>query len=209
MRRRKVAPIAPEWSFGIEAADIGPAPRAVAIEAGQAEREALARRFGLIEISLLRAEVNLCREGRAVHVTGRVEADVVQPCIATLEPVPGHVSEDFEAWYADPDAALSFARARQEHERRTGQADTPVLDESEDPEPLIDGVIDLGELAAQYLSLGLDPYPHAASVGAEDSGSQARMAGRGAVEAPEPSPLRKSPFMALKDWKFTKNREES
>lgn len=201
MRRRKVAPIEPEWSFGIETADIGPEPRAVAIEAGPAEREALARRFGLLEIFSLRAEMTLCREGRAIHVTGQVEADVVQPCIATLEPVPGHVAETFEAWYADADETLSFARARQERERRTGQADTPVLDEREDPEPLIGGVIDLGELAAQYLSLGLDPYPRAADAGA---GS-----GTGTPPSVEPSSLRKSPFGALKDWKFTKNGEES
>jgi hypothetical protein len=35
----------------------------------------------------------------------------------------------------------------------------PFLDESEDPEPVIDGKIDAGELVAQYLSLAIDPYP--------------------------------------------------
>ena len=28
-----------------------------------------------------------------------------------------------------------------------------------DPEPLIDGVVDLGALATEFLLLGLDPYP--------------------------------------------------
>ncbi len=198
MRRRKVAPIEPEWSFGIEAGDIGPVPRMVAIEAGKAEREALTRRFGLLEISCLRAEMSLCREGRSVHVEGTVEADVVQSCIDTSAPVSEHVCESFESWYADPEETLSFARARQEHERRTGQADTPVLDEREDPEPLMDGVIDLGELAAQYLSLGLNPYPRAVE---PDEG-------RAEVLVPsEPSALRKSPFRALEGWKFTKSEE--
>lgn len=198
MKRRKVTPVSPEWSYAIEADEIGPAPREVAIEAGAQERAALARRLGLVELSTLGARMTLRRSGRAIHITGDVEADVVQACVVTLAPIPAHVRDSFEAWYADPDAVLSFARARQEHERRTGQGDSPVLDESEDPEPIVDGLIDLGELAVQYLSLALDPYPRSPEAGL-------------AAAAPEPAPpsdLRKSPFSTLKAWKFTKTGDE-
>lgn len=197
MKRRQMTPIAPEWSFAIEAADIGPSPRAVSIEAGPAERAALARRLGLLDLPALRAEMTLEREGRSVHIAGRVEAQVVQPCVATLAPVPGQVDESFEAWFADPNETVSFARARQERERRTGQSDTPVLDERDDPEPILDGLIDLGELAVQYLSLGLDPYPRAPE-------AQTATLNITEKESPQPpSSLRKSPFAALKRWKFT------
>ena len=36
--------------------------------------------------------------------------------------------------------------------------------EHEPPETIIDGVIDIGELAAQFLALALDPYPRAPGV---------------------------------------------
>jgi hypothetical protein len=39
-----------------------------------------------------------------------------------------------------------------------------MLEEYEDPEPLVDGKVDVGELASQYLSLAIDPYPHAPGV---------------------------------------------
>ena len=36
----------------------------------------------------------------------------------------------------------------------------PLLEEKEDPEPVVNGYIDLGEVVTQFLSLALDPYPH-------------------------------------------------
>lgn len=198
MKRRRVLPIAPEWSFAIEAESIGETPREVAIEAGPAERAALARRLGLLDLPTLRAQISLIRDGRSVHVSGLVEAEVVQACVITLTPVPAKVSEEFEAWYADPEATLSFAKARQERDRRIGAEDTPVLDEREDPEPTVDGLIDLGELAVQYLSLALDPYPRAPEAKGQEEPAKLET---------ESSPLRKSPFAALGHWKFTKNRE--
>ena len=40
-------------------------------------------------------------------------------------------------------------------------AELELLPEEEDPEPVVDGMIDVGELAAQFLLLGVDPYPRA------------------------------------------------
>ena len=34
-----------------------------------------------------------------------------------------------------------------------------VLDGADAPDPIVDGKIDLGALAAEFLALGLDPYP--------------------------------------------------
>jgi hypothetical protein len=33
------------------------------------------------------------------------------------------------------------------------------LGESDPPDPIIDGTIDVGALVAEFLALGLDPYP--------------------------------------------------
>ena len=40
-----------------------------------------------------------------------------------------------------------------------GEEEEIRFDAEDEPDPLIDGRIDLGELAAEFVALGLDPYP--------------------------------------------------
>jgi len=40
-----------------------------------------------------------------------------------------------------------------------------MVAERDDPERVVDGLIDVGELVAQHLSLNLDPYPRADDAG--------------------------------------------
>jgi hypothetical protein len=35
----------------------------------------------------------------------------------------------------------------------------PAFEAAEPPEPLVDGIIDLGVIAVEFLMLGIDPYP--------------------------------------------------
>lgn len=123
------------------------------IEANEAEREALARRFGLLALDSLRATVDIRRVSRgAVRVHADFEADVVQSCVVTLEPVAAHIADSF---------AVTFVP---EGELETG-AELELSPVAEDlPEPLIGGVIDIGEAVAQHLALALDPYPRAPGV---------------------------------------------
>ena len=111
----------------------------------------------------------------------------------TAEPVTSEIEEDFEGWFADRSQTISFAAAKKEREIQTAHSEVEILDESEDPEPVIGGRIDLGELAAQHLSLAIPPYPRQEGArydyGDEEEGAR------------EASPLRKNPFEALKDWK--------
>jgi uncharacterized metal-binding protein YceD (DUF177 family) len=121
------------------------------IEAGEEERRALAGRLDLMELGKLAASVTLRRVGggEVVQATGRLEADVVQRCVVTLAPVPGHIEEEFAELFA-PEGYRSA-----EHE------------EEEDLPEYFDGrQIDIGEMVAQLLSLALDPYPRAADAGA-------------------------------------------
>ena len=66
---------------------LGTAAIVETIEANEAERAALARRLGLVAIDRLTASVRLHAEfGRdLIRVTGRLEADVVQTCVVTLD----------------------------------------------------------------------------------------------------------------------------
>lgn len=172
----------PEFSRPIIADKIASSGIEETIEADEAERRALAGRMELIAIDRLRASVRLRRiRGEMIRVVGRLEADVVQTCVVTLDPVSNHVSEEFSALYApdhlipreDPDAEALFS-----------------LDDDEDfPEPMPGGRIDIGELVAQHLSLGLDPYPRVPGVSFQGPEEE--------EEPVEEPPARPNPFEAL------------
>lgn len=179
-----------EWSFPVEVELIDDY-KDFHIAPDTEEKEALASRLGLVSLDDLRADLRVENVAGKFCVKGHIEAAVTQSCVVTLEPVKSSLAEDFEAWFVDRDKAISFVRARQEKLARQGQTELPVLEECEDPEPVVNGRIDLGEQVAQFLSLAIDPYPHAqgADYPLQDDD-------QGAI--PD---IRKNPFAALKDWK--------
>ena len=52
----------------------------VSIDASEAERSALARRFALPAIEKLSAKIDLEQDGKAVRATGTLEAQIIQNC---------------------------------------------------------------------------------------------------------------------------------
>jgi uncharacterized metal-binding protein YceD (DUF177 family) len=131
----------------LRADDVSEAGRHVALTADAATRAAIAKAAKITGIEELVARFDIKRRGReGLRVTGQVTATVGQICVVSLEPMTGHVDEAID---------LTFMPA----------ADIPEPDESEDapqidrPEPLIDGGIDLGAIAAEFVLLGIDPYP--------------------------------------------------
>ena len=119
----------------------------VHIEAGESARAALAHRFGLQSIGRLVADLEVARAGKGALVTGRFQADVVQSCIVSGEPLPASVADDIHLRF-EPDVATPG----QEVELEADALDIlPTEDES----------IDLAEAVAQSLLLALDPYPRA------------------------------------------------
>lgn len=145
---------APEFSRTVIAAKVTANGHSETIEASPSERKALAERLGLLAIETLTATARLRRvRGEMIRVEGRLDADVVQTCVVTLDPIPSHVAEEFSALFA-PDHLLP--------QGEDAEADIVVsVDDSEDdvPEAMPGGRIDLGELVAQHLSLALAPYP--------------------------------------------------
>lgn len=118
------------------------------IEANEAERAALADVLDLQAIHRLVAKVGLRRlSSGLIEVKGSLESEVVQTCVVTLEPVPAKVRESFR---------LTFGDAQPEPDLSEIDID---FDDSDPPEPILDGKIDLGVIVAEQLSLGLDPYP--------------------------------------------------
>jgi uncharacterized metal-binding protein YceD (DUF177 family) len=138
----------PEFSRPYRLDELGGGARVVTIEADEAERAALAVRFGLIQIDALAVTAELVREGGAVVATGNLRAGVVQACVASGDPVPAQIAEDFALRFL-PEAEVDGAEEIELHEN-----DLDVV-------PYEGSAVDLGEAAAQTLALALDPFPRA------------------------------------------------
>lgn len=181
---------APEFSRIVRADAVHRADVVETIEATEAERKALAERFQLESIDRLTATVRLrsVRGGQMVRVAGELEADVVQTCVVTLDPVPAHVSESFGALFA-PESMIP----KEEDEIEID----PNISEEDIPEPMVNGRIDIGELTAQHLSLALDPYPHAEGVEFAGYGDADEDEEGAALDEPE----KPNPFAALERLK--------
>jgi hypothetical protein len=123
------------------------------IEADVAVREAMADLAGLREISSARASFDLTLDRRGlVHVAGTVRARVGQTCVVTLDPIDNVIDETVDVMFAPSEQIPQLANLA--HETLAGEAEIPDA-----PEPIVDGVIDLGRLATDVLLLAIDPYP--------------------------------------------------
>ena len=182
-----------EWSFPIVAEEIPASWKSYTLSPSEPESKAIAKRLDLISLDALEADVRVERKGHVVEVEGKFKAKVTQRCVVTLEPLKAELEDSFEAWYADHEQVVSFKKAQHESMNKKEMMDLPMLEENEDPEPIEDGKIDLGELVVQYLSLSVEPYPHKEGVEYENQEPE--------VKRPQRETLRPNPFAALKNWR--------
>ena len=118
--------------------------RPVAIEATEEERKALARRFALVRIDRLEADVALDVDGETINAKGRLRAAIVQSCAVSGEDLAVKIDEPLVLRFVpEPDVM-------------EGEIE---LKESElDEIPYAGTSFDLGEAVAQSLALAIDPY---------------------------------------------------
>lgn len=146
-------PVTVEFSRPIRVEDMEEGENVVAIDATADERAALAARFGLMALDRLAAELRVtATKGTTitVHVAGTFVAEVTQACVITIEPVKARIDSAFALTYGSE--AVPVAEEGEIH---------LSLDREDPPEPIINGVIDLGEAVAEHLALELDPFPRA------------------------------------------------
>lgn len=137
------------WRVAVPVADIPEEGLHREVEAGEGERQAVARLAGLRELPRLCASFDLAHAGGGrIRVRGRVQAAVGQTCVVTLEPLLNEIDEDVDVMFS-AEAAPAVAEA--------GEDDDALAEDP--PEPIVGGAIDLGALATEFLMLGLDPYP--------------------------------------------------
>ena len=114
------------------------------------EREAIAKRIGLVAIERLAAHCSLDQvsgaQAGSIRARGRIKAALTQACVATGEPLPTYVDEAFELHFQPepvrtPDDEIELSGDELDVIFHDGQA------------------IELGEAIADTLAVSLDPYP--------------------------------------------------
>ena len=125
-----------------------------------AECALLAAQCGLASVQAFEADFHVRKQGRGrFRVGGRLAARVTQICVVSLEPFESEISADIDVEFA-PSGSLA--------------PDTSAA-HGDLPDPIVDGQIDLGALAAEFLLLNLDFYPRkpGAVFEEKDSGGKA------------------------------------
>jgi uncharacterized metal-binding protein YceD (DUF177 family) len=127
------------------------------IEADEAARRAIAEVAGIREVLSAHASFDLRhKSGDQVHVTGRVRAKIGQTCVVTLDPIESEIDEEVDLIFAPSGQSLPQADLADDED------DDAAIEVDDQPEPMVDGVIDLGRLATDVLFLAIDPYPRKA-----------------------------------------------
>ncbi len=160
--------------FQVDSLDVGKT-RNVKVAAEGPELQEIAERIGVNAVQSFSAECQIQRlkDGCTIHVSGQLKGQIVQDCVATLSPITSDVSDDFQAWFLDDQAVVSFKQKQQKqaqtekYEMSGMPGEVPMLDEEEDPEPISNGEIDLGDVAVQFLALVINPFPDSRSEDAD------------------------------------------
>jgi uncharacterized protein DUF177 involved in 23S rRNA accumulation len=140
------------WSFPVRREDVPESGLHLALTADEPTRAAVAAVAGLRALPRLEARFDVVRQGSGLHVTGEVSATIEQACVVTLEPIVSELREPIDLTFVPPSEGTA--------ETATVDDEEPIDPEAaDDPEPLVNGVADLGAAATEFLLLGIDPYP--------------------------------------------------
>jgi Large ribosomal RNA subunit accumulation protein YceD len=140
------------WRAVVSVAQISDTGLHREIEADEATRATMAEIAGLRDISSAHASFDLVpRSGGRVQVLGRVQAKVGQNCVVSLDPIESDIDEEVDLIFAPVEQIPQLAES--------ADNDDPAAEVTDAPEPIENGVIDLGRLATDVLYLAIDPYP--------------------------------------------------
>jgi uncharacterized metal-binding protein YceD (DUF177 family) len=108
--------------------------------ADPAECKALAKRFGIPSISSIKAHlIAMPHRGGGLKVTGKIEAEIEQVSVISLETFSTKPKFEVERYFLPPKILVNA--------------------EEDDADPIENGEVDLGELVAETIGLELEPYP--------------------------------------------------
>jgi uncharacterized metal-binding protein YceD (DUF177 family) len=133
------------WSHEIEVAALPQEGRTFKLVPDEATRSKLAEHAEVLGVPELSVTIKVRPTAAGAEATGELSGAVRQRCVVSLEEFDNPVSEQIEVDFAD---AAEDAAPEDEAE-----------EDLERPDPIVDGKIDLGALAAEFLVLAVDPYP--------------------------------------------------
>lgn len=136
------------WHLPVAVEDVADTGSRFDLVADADVRAAAAHAARLRDLPRLEANFDVQRHGSGLRVVGRVSATVDQVCVVTLEPLTNEINEDIELLFVP--AAPSSANGDDAAASELGGDETELL---------VDGTLDLGALATEFLILGIDPYP--------------------------------------------------
>jgi len=135
------------WSVPVRLDEVPETGLHMDIEADAGARAAVAAAAGVNEVPQLTAAFDVARHGRdGLRVVGTVSARVTQTCVVTLEPVENEIEEQVDLVFVPPSALGPIG-----NEVNLG------AEAVDPPETLVDGVVDVGVVAAEFLMLRSRP----------------------------------------------------
>ena len=141
------------WSVPIVVAQIPDTGLHRDIAADQVVRAAMAEVAGLREVISATASLDVTpATGGRFHVAGHVRARIGQTCVVTLDPIENDIDEPIDLVFAPSEQIPQLADLVDEAAESGGDIPDP-------PEPIENGVIDLGRLTTDAIFLAIDPYP--------------------------------------------------
>jgi hypothetical protein len=124
--------------------------------ANETECAALADAYGLVAVQKFEAGFHVRTQGpERYEVSGILHALVTQSCGVSLEPFETLVSAPVKVDFAPSGQPLGEPGSR----KLTAGGAAIFAGPQDAPDPIINGQIDLGALAAEFLALNLELYP--------------------------------------------------
>jgi hypothetical protein len=162
----------------------------VKIEADERERAALRDFHELEDVKSFKADLQIApwkKDG--IRVRGKVQADIVQACVVTLEPIETRIDTDIDTLFVPENSRLARLPLDDNGELIIS-AEGPDI-----PETFSGDRLDAGAVAEEFFELAIDPYPRKEGVEA----APPLTVDVGADDDDAANPV--NPFAALKDWK--------
>lgn len=176
----------PAPRFEIVVAVLPSAGYAASLVAGEDDLPGLAEATGVARCERVSADIVARRWRReGVEISGRVSAELEQPCIVSLDPVRQSIDAEFVSTFVPAGSALSVPAA--------GDRELVLDPEGEDPPEEFEGdAIDLWSVVVEWLNLTIDRFPRkpgaefeAAAVEAADEGRVTPFAALARLKRPQ------------------------